>query len=442
MLLSKKFIIWLWLSIFIITLANILSFYFFYSFYIKLYFYEKTQARDSVTIDYINDIIKKKADDIIDSVFSDAQIEFFELLETNNWKIPLDKEENVDIVVNYLIKSWLTPKYIEEIIPTDNFKKVLEAFSRPDSPEAIFMNRFILSILITNLVVILFITLFLWIFIRKTLSPISTATQKIKKMNKNISSSSWSWEYEVIEYKNPKDEIWLLVNSINNLNKKLALQNQIRTRLLADISHELKTPITSIQCYLEWISDWVITLNQKNLNSISSEMNRLISLVNRIMDYENFDRKKMELNLSNFDAIEVLKNISETHKKRLSQNKQRVKVTWENSLEINADKDLFIQLTHNLIWNFLKYAGKNTQLTINVTKKYIDFCDNWIWIKSSEIPFLTEKFYQGDMAKYGNVEVRWIWIGLSIVLKILESHNWRYEIRTDVGKWFSFKIFI
>ena len=88
------------------------------------------------------------------------------------------------------------------------------------------------------------------------------------------------------------------------------------------------------------------------------------------MDYENFDRKKMELNLSNFDAIEVLKNISETHKKRLSQNKQRVKVTWENSLEINADKDLFIQLTHNLIWNFLKYAGKNTQLTINVTKKY------------------------------------------------------------------------
>ena len=115
MLLSKKFIIWLWLSIFIITLANILSFYFFYSFYIKLYFYEKTQARDSVTIDYINDIIKKKADDIIDSVFSDAQIEFFELLETNNWKIPLDKEENVDIVVNYLIKSWLTPKYIEEI---------------------------------------------------------------------------------------------------------------------------------------------------------------------------------------------------------------------------------------------------------------------------------------------------------------------------------------
>ena len=238
MLLSKKFIIWLWLSIFIITLANILSFYFFYSFYIKLYFYEKTQARDSVTIDYINDIIKKKADDIIDSVFSDAQIEFFELLETNNWKIPLDKEENVDIVVNYLIKSWLTPKYIEEIIPTDNFKKVLEAFSKPDSPEAIFMNRFILSILITNLVVILFITLFLWIFIRKTLSPISTATQKIKKMNKNISSSSWSWEYEVIEYKNPKDEIWLLVNSINNLNKKLALQNQIRTRLLADISHE------------------------------------------------------------------------------------------------------------------------------------------------------------------------------------------------------------
>lgn len=441
MTLTKKFIIWIITSILLIAITNILAFYIFYWFYLKLYLYEKAKTRDSVTIDFINDIIKKKTKDDIDNIFSDAELEFFELLETNNWKISLDKEKNTDIVINYLVKSWLTPKYIEEIIPTDNFKRVLDAIENENSPEAIFLNRFIYSMLATNLIMILLIILILWIFVRKTLSPINTTTEKIKKLNKNITSNKTS-EFEIIDYKNPTDEIGLLVSSINNLNKKLSLQNQIRTRLLADISHELKTPITSIQCYLEWISDWVITLNQKNLNSISSEMNRLISLVNRIMDFENFDRKRIELKLSNFDVVELLKNISETHKKRLSEKKQRIKITWEDKLEIKADKDLFTQLSHNLIWNFLKYAWKNSQLTINITKKYIDFYDNWIWIKSSEIPFLTEKFYQWNIEKSWDAEVRWIWVGLSIVSKIVESHNWRYEIKTEHWKGFSFKIFI
>ena len=419
MTLTKKFIIWIITSILLIAITKILAFYIFYWFYLKLYLYEKAKTRDSVTIDFINDIIKKKTKDDIDNIFSDAELEFFELLET----------------------SWLTPKYIEEIIPTDNFKRVLDAIENENSPEAIFLNRFIYSMLATNLIMILLIILILWIFVRKTLSPINTTTEKIKKLNKNITSNKTS-EFEIIDYKNPTDEIGLLVSSINNLNKKLSLQNQIRTRLLADISHELKTPITSIQCYLEWISDWVITLNQKNLNSISSEMNRLISLVNRIMDFENFDRKRIELKLSNFDVVELLKNISETHKKRLSEKKQRIKITWEDKLEIKADKDLFTQLSHNLIWNFLKYAWKNSQLTINITKKYIDFYDNWIWIKSSEIPFLTEKFYQWNIEKSWDAEVRWIWVGLSIVSKIVESHDWRYEIKTEHWKGFSFKIFI
>lgn len=441
MTLTKKFIIWVVASIFIIALTNILAFYVFYTFYLKLYLYEKNKVKDNVTIEYINDVIKKKTLDDIDSIFSDTEIEFFDLLEESDWKISLDKQQNVDIVVNYLVKSWLAPKYIEEIIPTDNFKKVLEAIEKSDSPESIFVNRIIYSILITNFIVILFIILVLAIFIRKILSPINTTTEKIKNLNKTLSSSNKA-EFEIIEYKNPKDEIWLLVNSINNLNKRLSLQNQIRTRLLADISHELKTPITSIQCYFEWISDWVIKLNQKNLNSISSEMNRLISLVNKIMDYEKFDRKKMELDLTNFDVVDLLKSLSETHKKRLSEKKQRIKVTGENFLELKADKDLFMQLSHNLIWNFLKYSWKNTQLTINITKKYIDFYDNWIWIKSSEIPFLMEKFYQGNIEKTGDVEKRWIWVWLSIVSKIIESHNWKCEIKTDYWKWFSFKIFI
>lgn len=439
MSLSKKFILAIIVSILTIAIINMVAFYIFYSVDLKLYLTEKDLAKENITLEYIDEIIKKQTLDDIWSIFSDTEIEFFELLENNDWIIPLNKEKNVDIVVNYLVKSWIAPKYIEEIIPTDNFWKILEALQDKNSPEYVFFNRLILSIVVTNIIAILFIITFLSFFIRKIIYPINEITRKIKNFSLN---KKWKQEIEEIKYYNNKDEIGLLVNSINSLNKKLEMQDVIRTRLLADISHELKTPITSIQCYLEWISDGIIKLDQKNLNSITYEMKRLISLVNRIMDYEKLERKKFDLSMSDFDVATLIISLVETHKKRLKENKQRIKVTGEAILNIVADRDLFVQLVHNLIWNFLKYAWKNTILKINITKKYIDFNDNWFWVKSSEIPFLTEKFYQSNIEKTWSIDTRWIWVWLSIVAKIIDSHNWSYEIKSDLWKWFSFKIFI
>jgi signal transduction histidine kinase len=138
----------------------------------------------------------------------------------------------------------------------------------------------------------------------------------------------------------------------------------------------------------------------------------------------------------------LIKLLVETHKKRLKENKQRIKVTWDESLFLEIDKDLVIQLVHNLIWNFLKYSGNKTLLKINITKNYIDFSDDWAWIKSSEVQFLTEKFYQGNIDKAWHVDSRWIWVWLSITSKIIESHGWRFDIKSDLWKGFSFKVYI
>lgn len=441
MSIARKFLMAIVLSIFFIATINILAFYVFYTSYLKVYLVEKNQSRDKVTIEYINEVIKKQTIDDIDSIFSNTEIEFFELLEVSDWEIPLNKQQNIDVVINYLVKSWIAPKYIEEIIPTDNFWKVLEALKDKNSSESKFISKLTLSIIITNIISIWFIIILLIIFIRYTIYPIKAVTASIKEI---YSQKNWInlKQKEDIQYYNKRDEIWLLINAINNLNNKLNMQDEIRTRLLADISHELKTPITSIQCYLEWISDWVIKLDQKNLNSITGEMKRLISLVNKIMEYEKLERKKLDLIQSDFQVYDVIVWLVETHKKRLKENKQRIKVSWEIDLLITADKDLFIQLVHNLIWNFLKYAWKNTILRVNITKRYIDFLDDGVWVKLSEVPFLTEKFYQSNIEKSWDIDTRWIGVWLSIIKKIVESHSWKYEIKTDSWKWFSFKIFI
>lgn len=432
MSLWKKFILILALSIVTFTITTLWALYFFYTSYFKIYLVEKIKTKDEITLDYINEIIEKQTLDDIDNIFSDVEIEFFELLEDNEWKIPLANEKNRDIVINYLVKSWVTPKYIEEILPTNNFEKIISSIKEQWSPESNFINRLILSILITDGIVLFVLFLILFVISRKIILPIRQATRELRTLDVRKPNT-------VIHY-GKKDEIWTLIEAINKLSERINVQETIRNRLLADISHELKTPITSIQTYLEWINDGIIKLDSKVLKSITEEMKRLIDLVNQIMDFEKFENISLELNLWKENISNIVKEINETHKNKLKQNHQRVKVAWDDNLEILVDKNLFKQVVHNIIGNFLKYAGRETLLTVNITKNYIDFTDNGKWVKAQEIPFLTEKFYQSSNEKTGDIKERWIGVWLSVVLKIIEAHGWKYQIKSDIGKWFSFKV--
>lgn len=367
MSLSRKFIIVLVSSILLIAFVNIVAIYFSYSIFLKDYLSQKVQEKTEVTIDYINDVIEKQALDDIDNIFNDVELQFFELLENSDGKIKLTDEKNINIVVDYLLKSGVSSKYIEQIIPANNFQEILDSVKNKDSLEYKFIRNIFTAVIFINLFFIfVIIGIVLW-FIQKTLMPVKKATDKIKDLRPGKDEGE-------IEYKR-KDEIGLLIGSINGLNKRLNIQENIRNRLLADISHELKTPITSIQCYLEGISDGVIELSEKNLRAITDEMKRLIKLVNTIMEFEKFENAEIELHKTDEDIGELIKSLVETHKTRLRETEQKIKVTGEE-LILSVDTDLMKQLVHNIIGNFIKYAGKGTTLTINITKKYIDFKDN------------------------------------------------------------------
>ncbi len=432
MSLSRKFVLMLLGSVCSIALLNILTFYFLYNSYIRIYLSEKIEARKDVTIEYINNIIERQTLEDIDNIFSDVEIEFFELLDINKGKIPLEKEENVNIVVDFLIKSGVTPKYIEEVIPENNLEKILLLLKDPQSAESQFVSRLLLSLVLINILILLCVWAATWYFTKKIILPIKKVTSEIQHLK------VWKYTENILYHK--KDEIGLLIDSINNLNKRLALQENIRSRLLADISHELKTPITSIQCYLEWISDGVIELSEKTLTSITSEMSRLIELVNQIMEYEKFDTTELHLHKTSQNPYEVISQLQETQEVYLREKWQNIQLKGSKNIEIFMDKDLFLQLVYNIIWNFIKYAGINTTLTIDISSKKIIFSDNGSWISKKEVPFLFEKFYQGKKEKTGDIRLRGIGVGLSIVKKIVEVHDWNMKISSDVGKGFSFEI--
>ena len=432
MSLSRKFVIVLISCICSIAILNIAAFYVFYNSYIRLYLSDKISSRENVTIEYINDIIERQAVEDADNIFSDVQFQFFELLDINEGSIPLSEWENMNIVVDFLVRSWVSAKYIEEIIPENNLEKVLDLMKDPSSPERLFVKRLFISMVLTNALILLNMAAGIFIFTRRIIHPIKKATSQIEKLQVGKKD-------ELIEY--PKmDEIGLLIESINALNSKLSVQEKIRSRLLADISHELKTPITSIQCYLEGISDGIIELTPENLSSITSEMTRLTELVNKIMEYEKFENTELELNKSVENPYKLIESIAETQRIYLQDTKQEIILEGSRNIELSLDKDLFTQLVYNLITNFIKYAGKKATLSIKITSKKITFSDDGEWIAKKEVPYLFEKFYQGKKEKTGDIKSRGIWVGLSIVKKVIEAHNWQVVVRSDTKKGFKFII--
>jgi len=434
MSLSRKFLWILLVSILSIAVLNIAVFYMFYNSYIKLYLSDKIDSRQEVTIDYINNIIERQTLEDIDDIFNDVEIEFFELLDINDWVISLQDEENVSIVVDFLARSWVSSKYIEEMIPENNLEKVLFQLQEKDSPESKFISRLFWSLILANIIILSSVIILVVYFIRRTLVPIKKATNDILKLR------PWKDMYK-IDYKK-KDEIGLLIQSINNLNSRLSVQEKIRSRLLADISHELKTPITSIQCYLEWISDWVIELSEKNLESITSEMSRLVDLVNKIMEYEKFENSDIKIEKKVHNPYEIITWVVQTLWPVLQEKQQIIEVQWSENIELYLDKSLFTQVVYNLIWNFQKYSGDKTHLVITVSSKQISFKDNWKWIAKRELPYLFDKFYQGKKEKTWSIDIRWIGVGLSVVKKIIDEHSWGMAVKSDAWKWFEFIVII
>ena len=431
MKLTKKFILTIMVSVLLIITANIWAMLFFSHLYFQDYVESKNISRKHVTLDYLNSIIDQEILNLIDNLSDDVERKFFILLEENDWNIPLEEWENRNVVVNYLLHNWVTAKFIEEFLPTNQIQTLLSDLKKENSPERRFIMAFVISIIMVNIFAIMVIVIYMFYFSHKTFNPIRELTSSLEYFK------VWD-KYEHIEY-NTNDEIWLLVNSLNDLSERLNRQEEIRHRFLADISHELKTPITAIRCYLEWITDWVIPFNNDNMEKVISEISRLVNLVNIIMDYEKFNSENLKLDLEKKNITEIIKDTA-SHYEYFFNNNQKINVI-DDDYEAPVDEDRFIQIVHNILTNFKKYAWDWTQMDIFVSDGVIYFKDNWAWVSKDKIPFLTHKFYQVDSSKSWDADERWIWVWLSIVQKIVAAHNWFLEIDSREWEWFEIRIF-
>jgi signal transduction histidine kinase len=263
------------------------------------------------------------------------------------------------------------------------------------------------------------ILLIYFAWIRSIFRPIQIVTENIK----NIIDRK---KYATIRYRE-KNEFAPLISTINNLQKTLSIQEKIRSDFLSDISHEIRTPITAVQCYLEAIEDGMMQLDEKTLPMLQNELTRLTDITSRIMNYEHLTNDLFEhVQVENFSLSEITEEVISGYTPQLEKTEQEIQKSFPVDNSINMDFGMYVQILHNIFSNFIKYAGNKSTLVIEYrkTKKeyIITFSDNGIGIPDKEIAYVKEKFYRVDKArthgKNGSMG-----IGLSIVDRISRLHR-------------------
>lgn len=340
--------------------------------------------------------------------------------------------------------EWGYALKVSDIKKTENpFANISSLLANPtgwdeDTPEWRLVIGLLTRLLVTDLIFLIVITGLYFLWIRRVFIPVHIIIDRLKAY---IDSA----RFQNISYTR-NDEFAPLVSTINNLYKSLRVQENIRSNFLSDISHEIRTPITAVKCYLEAIEDGMMTLDDKTIPLLQTELSRLTGITEQIMEYENLTHHYTEdIHVERFPLKKQIESLIYEYIPQLEKNEQEIIVKGEMDIFVRMDKNMFIQILHNVFSNFIKYSGANTRLTCSYirTKENITiiFSDNGIGIPEWEINLVKEKFYRVDKSRTRDASMS-MGIGLSIIDHIVRIHEGSLSITNENPNGLSIKIII
>ena len=273
---------------------------------------------------------------------------------------------------------------------------------------------------------------------------------------KKLIDEFYSSEYNLSDQTN-LDNLDSLSNSLKEYakNKNLQIellkdQDNYRKDFIGNISHELKTPLFTIQSYILTLIDGGMddpNILKKYLKRSSKAIDRLTYLVKDLDLISQFESGVKNIEKEKFDILSIINNVYELLEMESKKNKISLELdrNYLKPIFVMADKERIQQVITNLVMNSIKYGVENgtTEMSIqdlNEEKFIISVTDNGLGISKKHLPRLFERFYRVD--KSGNRKKGGSGLGLSIVKHVIEAHNEKIfvESNKNVGSEFSFTL--
>ncbi len=288
----------------------------------------------------------------------------------------------------------------------------------------------------SQLIYITFIVIILAIIISLFLSEkISQPIIEITKKSKDLANGNYNVKFP----KNGIVEIDELSDTLNYLESEVSKTDQYRRDLMANVSHDLKTPLTMIKAYAEMVRD--ISYKDKikmdeHLNIIISESDRLNTLVSDILTLSKLQANEDVLGLETYDLREEIDSLVSKYEIIKETEDYVIDIDAPSKIMIKADRNKINQVLYNLVNNALNYTGEDKKITIKVTeekRKYlVEIIDTGKGIAPELVEHIWDRYYKNEKNHKRNVVGTGL--GLSIVKNILVKHGFEYGVKSRKGK--------
>ena len=233
------------------------------------------------------------------------------------------------------------------------------------------------------------------------------------------------------------DEMGYLANTLNYMSSELNKMEEYQKSFIANVSHDFRSPLTSIKGYLEAILDGTIPpeLHSKYLNIVISETKRLNKLTEGMLTLSSLDSKGF-LSRSNFDINRVIKDTAATFEGTCNSKNIVLDLTFTNDVQmVYADLGKIQQVLYNLIDNAIKFSHHDSVIYIQTFLKYekvfVSVKDTGVGIPKDSIKKIWDRFYKSDASR--GKDKKGTGLGLSIVKEIIQAHGENIDVISTAG---------
>ncbi|SNX53931.1 HAMP domain-containing sensor histidine kinase [Thermoanaerobacterium sp. RBIITD] len=285
------------------------------------------------------------------------------------------------------------------------------------------MQKTLMDIFLIMIIAISASILVAFILISYTSKRISDPLKEMSLATKKMAKGDFSTKINVID----DDEIGDLSKSFNVMSSELGRIDSARKEFVANVSHELRSPLSTIQGYIDGVVDGTIPQDKANfyLGIAQKETRRMARLISELLDITKMESGEFPLTISEFDVNELIRLTLIKMESRINDKKLMVKVDFDSEKNIvEADKDRIEQVLTNLIDNAIKFSDIEGYIHVLTEKAkdklYIKIQNKGKIIPDDEIPHIWDRFYKADKSRSGSNGVG---LGLYIVKNIINQHN-------------------